>query len=91
MVGLLLIGGFFAGYQLVGIPAANAGAEAQSNVYFYKDGTVLARDGEVNREKIRLSQVPATVQQAVLAAEDRDFYSQPAVDVRAMFRAGWNT
>ncbi len=91
VVGLLLVGGFFAGYQLVGIPAANAGAEAQSNVYFYKDGTVLARDGEVNREKIRLSQVPATVQQAVLAAEDRDFYSQPAVDVRAMFRAGWNT
>ncbi|AXI71798.1 transglycosylase domain-containing protein [Streptomyces cavourensis] len=91
VVGLLLIGGFFAGYQLVGIPAASAGAEAQSNVYFYKDGTVLARDGEVNREKIRLSQVPATVQQAVLAAEDRDFYSQPAVDVRAMFRAGWNT
>ncbi|MFE3471714.1 transglycosylase domain-containing protein [Streptomyces sp. B27] len=91
VVGLLLVGGFFAGYQLVGIPAANASAEAQSNVYFYKDGTVLARDGEVNREKIRLSQVPATVQQAVLAAEDRDFYSQPAVDVRAMFRAGWNT
>ncbi|WP_254812479.1 transglycosylase domain-containing protein [Streptomyces cavourensis] len=91
VVGLLLIGGFFAGYQLVGIPAANAGADAQSNVYFYRDGTVLARDGEVNREKIRLSQVPATVQQAVLAAEDRDFYSQPAVDVRAMFRAGWNT
>ncbi|MFJ9685123.1 transglycosylase domain-containing protein [Streptomyces bacillaris] len=91
VVGLLLVGGFFAGYQLVGIPAANAGAEAQSNVYFYKDGTVLARDGEVNREKIRLSQVPATVRHAVLAAEDRDFYSQPAVDVKAMFRAGWNT
>ncbi|MGA6172892.1 transglycosylase domain-containing protein [Streptomyces sp. NPDC012600] len=91
VVGLLLTGGFFAGYQLVGIPAANAGADAQSNVYFYKDGTVLARDGEVNREKVRLSQVPDTVQQAVLAAEDRDFYTQPAVDVRAMFRAGWNT
>jgi membrane peptidoglycan carboxypeptidase len=88
---LLLGGGFFAGYQLVGIPAANAGADAQSNVYLYKDGSVLARDGEVNREKIKLSQVPRTVQQAVLAAEDRDFYSQPAVDVKAMFRAGWNT
>ncbi|WP_411079306.1 transglycosylase domain-containing protein [Streptomyces sp. cmx-18-6] len=88
---LLLGGGFFAGYQLVDIPAANAGADAESNVYFYEDGTVLARDGKVNREKIKLSQVPRTVQQAVLAAEDRDFYSQPAVDVRAMFRAGWNT
>lgn len=91
VAGLLLVGGFFAGYQLVDIPAANAGADAQSNVYFYKDGTVLARDGEVNREKVKLSQVPSNVQRAVLAAEDRDFYNQPAVDVRAMFRAGWNT
>ncbi|MYX13958.1 penicillin-binding protein [Streptomyces sp. SID8374] len=91
VAGLLLVGGFFAGYQLVDIPAANAGADAQSNVYFYKDGTVLARDGEVNREKVKLSQVPSNVQHAVLAAEDRDFYHQPAVDVRAMFRAGWNT
>ncbi|MFG3406025.1 transglycosylase domain-containing protein [Streptomyces sp. NPDC048142] len=88
---LLLIGGFFAGYQLVDIPAANASATAQSNVYLYNDGSVIARDGDVNREKIRLSQVPVTVQHAVLAAEDRDFYSERAVDVKAMVRAGWNT
>ncbi|RPK83208.1 transglycosylase domain-containing protein [Streptomyces sp. ADI98-10] len=90
-LGLLLIGGFFAGYQLVDIPAANAAATAQSNVYLYNDGSVIARDGDVNREKVKLSQVPVTVQHAVLAAEDRDFYSQRAVDVKAMVRAGWNT
>ncbi|MFE9700052.1 transglycosylase domain-containing protein [Streptomyces sp. NPDC006270] len=88
---LLLIGGFFAGYHLVDIPAANAAATAQSNVYLYNDGSVIARDGEVNREKVKLSQVPDTVQHAVLAAEDRDFYSERAVDVKAMVRAGWNT
>ncbi|MFI7287225.1 transglycosylase domain-containing protein [Streptomyces anulatus] len=88
---LLLIGGFVAGYQFVDIPAANAAATAQSNVYLYSDGSVIARDGEVNREKVKLSQVPATVQHAVLAAEDRDFYSERAVDVKAMVRAGWNT
>ncbi|MEU6953903.1 transglycosylase domain-containing protein [Streptomyces sp. NPDC045714] len=88
---LLLIGGFVAGYQFVDIPAANAAATAQSNVYLYSDGSVIARDGDVNREKVRLSQVPATVQHAVLAAEDRDFYSDRAVDVKAMVRAGWNT
>ncbi|NEE19210.1 transglycosylase domain-containing protein, partial [Streptomyces sp. SID7499] len=65
---------------------------AQSNVYLYRDGSVIARDGDVNREKVRLSQVPPTVRQAVLAAEDRDFYSDDrAVDVKAMVRAGWNT
>ncbi|NEB42471.1 transglycosylase domain-containing protein [Streptomyces sp. SID14515] len=91
-LGLLLAGGIFAGYQLVDIPAANASATAQSNVYLYNDGSVIARDGDVNREKVKLSQVPMTVQHAVLAAEDRDFYSDGrAVDVKAMVRAGWNT
>ncbi|MFD5726880.1 transglycosylase domain-containing protein [Streptomyces sp. NPDC058368] len=91
LIALILVGGFVAGYQLVDIPAANATATAQSNVYLYADGTVIARDGDVNRENIKLAQVPRTVQHAVLAAEDRDFYSERAVDVKAMFRAGWNT
>ncbi|MFF7341143.1 transglycosylase domain-containing protein [Streptomyces sp. NPDC008163] len=91
LIALLLVGGFIAGYQLVDIPAANASATAQSNVYLYADGTVIARDGLVNRENIKLAQVPRTVQHAVLAAEDRDFYSERAVDIKAMFRAGWNT
>ncbi|MER5275214.1 transglycosylase domain-containing protein [Streptomyces sp. NPDC002809] len=91
LIALVLIGGFIAGYQLVDIPPANASATAQSNVYLYKDGSVIARDGEVNRENIKLAQVPLTVQHAVLAAEDRDFYSERAVDIKAMVRAGWNT
>ncbi|MEV4329614.1 transglycosylase domain-containing protein [Streptomyces sp. NPDC049597] len=88
---LLLIGGFLAGYLLVDIPPANASAVAQSNVYLYKDGTPIARDGEINRENVSLSQVPVGVQHAVLAAEDRDFYSKPAVDPQAMLRGAWNT
>ncbi|MFE2977857.1 transglycosylase domain-containing protein [Streptomyces sp. NPDC059258] len=84
--------GIFAAYRLVDIPAANASATAQSNVYFYRDGSVIARDGDVNREKVRLTQIPPSVRHAVLAAEDRDFYSDDrAVDVKAMVRAGWNT
>lgn len=50
--------GVFAAYRLVDIPAANAAATAQSNVYLYRDGSVIARDGDVNREKVKLSQVP---------------------------------
>lgn len=91
LVAVLLVGGFIAGYQLVDIPAANSSATAQSNVYLYRDGAVIARDGDVNRENVRLAQVPEEVQHAVLAAEDRNFYSERAVDVSAMFRAAWNT
>ncbi|MGW7057828.1 transglycosylase domain-containing protein [Streptomyces sp. NPDC054904] len=91
LLGLLLGGALVAGYLLVDIPPANAAATAQSNVYLYSDGSQLARDGEVNRVNVPLSQVPLTVQEAVLAAEDRDFHSERAVDPKAMVRAAWNT
>ncbi|WP_060181141.1 transglycosylase domain-containing protein [Streptomyces sp. IMTB 1903] len=91
LLALLVGGGLVAGYLLVDIPPANAAATAQSNVYLYSDGSQLARDGEVNRVNVPLSQIPLTVQEAVLAAEDRDFYSERAVDPKAMVRAAWNT
>ncbi|WP_282699254.1 transglycosylase domain-containing protein [Streptomyces sp. CC219B] len=88
---LLVIGLFFLGYSLVKIPPANALATKQSNVYLYADGSQLARDGEVNRENVDLSQISKDARNAVLAAEDRDFYSESAVDPKAMLRAAWNT
>ncbi|MEU2455605.1 transglycosylase domain-containing protein [Streptomyces sp. NPDC012765] len=91
LLALLIGGALVAGYLLVDIPPANAAATAQSNVYLYSDGSLIARDGEVNRVNVPLSQIPRTVQEAVLAAEDRDFYSERAVDPKAMLRAAWNT
>ena len=90
LLGVVVMGGLVAGYLAVDIPRANAAALAQSNVYLYADGTPIAREGEVNRENVELSEVPLATQRAVLAAEDRNFYSQPGVDLRAMLRAGWN-
>ncbi|MGC5563312.1 transglycosylase domain-containing protein [Streptomyces sp. FR-108] len=88
---LLIVGVFALGYYLVQIPSANATAIKQSNVYLYADGSQLARDGEVNRENVDLSLISKDAQHAVLAAEDRDFYTESAVDPKAMLRAGWNT
>ncbi|KES07138.1 penicillin-binding protein [Streptomyces toyocaensis] len=88
---LLVVGGFLLGYHLVQIPAANALATQQANVYLYADGSVIARDGEVNRENVTLSQISKDAQHAVLAAEDRDFYTESAIDPQAMVRGAWNT
>ncbi|MFF8463810.1 transglycosylase domain-containing protein [Streptomyces albidoflavus] len=88
---VLVCGGFLVGYLLVDIPAANAAATQQSNVYLYADGTQLASDGDVNRENISLSDLPKPVRHAVLAAEDRDFYTGSAVDPQAMIRGAWKT
>ncbi|MBB3077435.1 membrane peptidoglycan carboxypeptidase [Streptomyces violarus] len=91
IVVMLLVGGFFLGYSLVQIPPANALATKQANVYLYADGSVIARDGEVNRENVTLAQISKDAQHAILAAEDRDFYTESAVDPKAMVRAAWNT
>ncbi|MGW0597560.1 transglycosylase domain-containing protein [Streptomyces sp. NPDC002776] len=92
VVGVLLLAGlFFLGYSLVKIPPANALAIKQSNIFLYADGSQLARDGEVNRENVNLAQISKDARNAVLAAEDRDFYSESAIDPKAMLRAGWNT
>ncbi|MFI5571681.1 transglycosylase domain-containing protein [Streptomyces sp. NPDC051740] len=87
----VVIGGFFLGYHLVQIPAANALATQQANLYLYADGSVIARDGDVNRENVTLSQISEDARHAVLAAEDRDFYTESAIDPQAMVRAAWNT
>ncbi|MEU5332315.1 transglycosylase domain-containing protein [Streptomyces asoensis] len=92
VLGVLVLGGLFAlGYSMVKIPPANALATKQSNVYLYADGTEIARDGKVNRETVDLAQISKDAQHAVLAAEDRDFYTESAIDPKAMLRAGWNT
>ncbi|TDC67461.1 transglycosylase domain-containing protein [Streptomyces hainanensis] len=83
-------GSLAAAYLLVDIPEPKSAAAAEANVYRYADGSQLAVAGEVNRESVSLSEVPRTVRNAVLAAEDRNFYHDPAVDVTAMVRAAWN-
>nr|WP_251830576.1 transglycosylase domain-containing protein [Streptomyces sp. ATCC 21386] len=88
---MLIVGAFVLGYNMVHIPKPQDAATKQSNVYLYADGTQIARDGEVNRENVPLSKVSKAAQHAVLAAEDRDFYSEPAIDLKAMVRAAWNT
>jgi membrane peptidoglycan carboxypeptidase len=89
---VVLLGGFFLGYALVGIPDPNKEAVAQSNVYYYADGkTELARDGAVNRQNVSLAQVSKTTQYAVLSAEDRNFYHESAVNPKSMLRAAWNS
>ena len=52
---------------------------------------LIAVDGESRRSQIwvPLAEIPKPVVQAVLAAEDRRFYSHPGVDVLAVLRAGF--
>ncbi|MET7382038.1 transglycosylase domain-containing protein [Streptomyces sp. NPDC005526] len=88
---LLGIGGFIVLYLLVPIPKGNEAAQRESNVYKYSDGSILARDGEVNRESVDLAKVPKKVQLTFVAAENKTFYHDSGVDLKGTVRGLINT
>ena len=65
---LLGIGGFIVLYLVTPIPPANADAKLQSNIYKYSDGSIMTRDGDVNRELVDLAEIPKPVQHTFVAA-----------------------
>ncbi|MFE0425231.1 transglycosylase domain-containing protein, partial [Streptomyces sp. NPDC058953] len=91
--GLVLLGaGAFAViYMMVPVPAANAQAEMESNVYKYSDGTILARTGEINREIIGLDQLSEDVRLTFVAAENKGFYKDSGIDFKGTARGVLNT
>ncbi|MDQ4092316.1 MAG: transglycosylase domain-containing protein, partial [Actinomycetota bacterium] len=99
LVGLLLavlapVLVFFAGWLFLSVPSPAALAAQRKQVT-----TIMASDGttevgryvpeEGNRIAVGLDQVPVHVQNAVLAAEDRSFRSNPGFDVVGIARATW--
>ncbi|MGK5546197.1 transglycosylase domain-containing protein [Streptomyces sp. URMC 127] len=74
-------------YATVGIPDENAAARQEANTYYWSDGSQLASVGEVNRTIVRLSDVPVSVQNAVIAAENETFYRDRGVSFKGILRA----
>jgi membrane peptidoglycan carboxypeptidase len=78
-------------YSVADVPRPEQLVSNQTAVILYSDGSELARvDGGQNRTSVPLSQVPAHVRWAVLAAEDRSFYSDPGVSIKGTLRAAVN-
>ena len=90
-----LAGGFFlllvllavVGYVTTDIPKVSAAATNQASTIRYADGGVIGRIGTDNRVLVPLTEVSDPAQKAVLAAEDRGFYSEPGISPRGIFRA----
>ena len=99
LVGLLLtvltpVLAFFAGWLFLTVPspAALAAQRKQVTMIMASDGTTeIGRyvPDEGNRIAVDLGQVPVRVQNAVLAAEDRSFRSNPGFDITGIARAAW--
>ena len=77
-------------YFTVSIPDPNAYVNSQSTIIQYADGSEIGRIGSENRTVVTLAEIPVQVRNAVMAAEDRGFYSNRAFSPTGIARAVWN-
>ena len=70
---MLVVIGYFA-YRNTTIPSANKAFEAQSTYVYYSGGKdKIGQFADQNRESIPLADIPESMQDAAIAAEDRTF------------------
>lgn len=86
--------GFIAGSSLfafawftVSIPDPNEYVNSQATIIQYANGKEIGRIGTQNRRILPIAQIPIDMRNAVLAAEDRNFYSNQAFSVTGIARA----
>lgn len=85
---LLLLGGAGAIYVLSRVPLPEADPPLETTFLFDAKGRKLAElSNEENRVSKKLDEMAPVLIDAVLAAEDRDFFAHRGVDVRAIVRA----
>ncbi|MFE9257391.1 transglycosylase domain-containing protein [Streptomyces sp. NPDC006879] len=84
----ILLAGTGIAFAMVGTPNANAMAQAQNNVFYWSDGTQMAATGgQRNRQNVTIDQIPRTMQDAVIAAENETFRDDHGVDPKGIARA----
>jgi membrane peptidoglycan carboxypeptidase len=95
-LGLMILGPVIAvavAYPLVEWPKPNEIAEQQDKTVtlYYSDGSEMGKitsPGQ-NRTMLTYEEIPDNVKNAVLAAEDANFYENPGFDAKAIVRAVW--
>jgi membrane peptidoglycan carboxypeptidase len=89
--GLLVAAGLFYVYKSTDIPDPNEDFETQTSFIYYADGkTELGKFATQNRESIPLKQIPQTMQDAVVAAENRTFWTDKGIDPKGIVRAAFS-
>ncbi len=89
VIAVIMVAAVVLFYTLSNVPRPEDLPVPQAALVEYSDGSTLAQLG-TNRIPVSLSKVPQPVRWAVLAAEDRNFYSEPGVSIKGTLRAAVN-
>jgi membrane peptidoglycan carboxypeptidase len=79
---------FFLLYRMIEIPNPNQEFQTQTTQVYYSDGKhKIGEFARQDRESIPITEIPASMQAAAIAAEDRTFYTNRGIDIRGIIRA----
>jgi membrane peptidoglycan carboxypeptidase len=84
---IAMLGAITVVYATTDIPDPNANANYESTVISYSGGQEMVKLFQEQRTKVDIGDVPPHVQSAVLAAENRTFYTDSGVSPKGMARA----
>ena len=91
---ILAAGGWWGLPWLLPLPEALLRPPPSSTLYLARDGTplrhLLNEDGTRSAPPVAYAEIPPTLVHAVLAAEDKRFFSHGGIDLIAVVRAGWD-
>jgi penicillin-binding protein 1A len=96
ILGLVLLAGLiivlFVALTAPRLPSMDALTDYRPKVplrVFSSDGLLLGEFGEERRSVVKLPQVPKALQNAILAAEDANFYDHGGIDWRGVIRSAY--
>ncbi|WP_397381159.1 transglycosylase domain-containing protein, partial [Prosthecobacter sp.] len=91
---VLAAGGWWGGAWLLPLPEALLKPPPSSTLYLARDGTPLRHllndDGTRSAPPVTYAEIPPALVHALLAAEDKRFFSHGGVDLLAIMRAAWD-
>jgi membrane peptidoglycan carboxypeptidase len=88
---LLVVGAFLVLYKAIDVPDPNKDFKAETSFVYYADGKQeVGNFATQNRESITLDQMPQNLQDAVVAAENRSFWTDKGIDPKGIIRAAFS-
>jgi membrane peptidoglycan carboxypeptidase len=93
IIGAFIVFGAFAvvmAYESTPVPtAAMAATSYVQSVVYSANGTLIGRFGTTNRQMLTYEQIPPQIIDAVLAAEDRNFWNEGGISLPGTVRAAY--
>jgi membrane peptidoglycan carboxypeptidase len=88
---LLGVAAFAVAYAVTDVPDPNEDFQTQTSFVYYSDGkSELGRYATQNRESISFKEMPQSIKDAVVAAENRSFWTDKGIDPKGIIRAAFS-